>query len=304
MPTPHRILRAQAQARDPKPLHFSIRDLERHDRILTVGRALLAENGRHNVTFAGLAVALSIGTAALRRHFADIDALLGEILRHHLQAIATALGAIPHTDPDRDARRRAAYIAFTRTALGGFTEAHLLLLRDRNLLPDDEHEPIERTRTELARILGGHLADEVLNFLDLPNLDAGDAEYFFGKLVARRAAQAAQAAAPAPARAEPLQPPAAKPPAPARRLVSLIPPDPNDPEDGKIPGDWIFDANLPGVAPRPGGPVSQNQQICRAVGVALGDTVSHAVPRLGMLSPIPGGAAPRRIRQKSSASPQ
>jgi AcrR family transcriptional regulator len=257
MPTPHRILRAQAQARDPKPIQFSTRELERHDRILTVGRVLMAANGRQNLTFAGLAVALSLGTTTLRRHFADLDALLGEILAHHLGAIATALGAIPNTDPDAAAKRRAAYIAFTRTALGGFTEAHLLLLRDRHQLPEDVRTPLEDTRFGLAQILGGPLAEDTMSFLDSPNLDIGDIEFLLAALVTRRAAQAEQNARATPPRTAPIPattpdpaPPVKTPTAPVRRFA-LVPPDPDDPEDEKSPGDWIFDANLPGVSRAP-----------------------------------------------------
>jgi AcrR family transcriptional regulator len=170
MQTPHRLLRADAQEFDRNPPDLSPRERARHDRILEVGRAILARRGRHAVSFTGLAAALRMAPATLRRHVPDLDALLCEILRQHLRDIATEIGKIPHAAPDRNRQRRAAYLAFTRTAFGGFTEAHLLLVRDRHTLPDDVLPAIEETRLALGGNLAGDMACEALSHLDNPFL--------------------------------------------------------------------------------------------------------------------------------------
>jgi AcrR family transcriptional regulator len=225
MPIPARILRAAAE------------DIKRpdtgpsanRDHIIAVARCLMARHGRTEITFANLAIALCIGTTTLRNHFADLDALLGEILRRHLLALSNALGRIPTDAADPHKARRAAYYAFTRTALGGFTEAHLLLLRDSTLLPPDERETIDIMHQGLAALLGGPMGEEALDLLDMPRMALPRIETILATPTAA-ADYAADYAAPAPESPRP----------PLQR-----------PADPEAPGAWIFSAGLPGLPPVP-----------------------------------------------------
>src|SRR5271157_2200115 len=127
--TPARILRATIEARHNRPAPTP-RQLEREDRIVAGAQTAFAEHGRHTVTLTSMALALRIARSTLRHYFCDLDALLAEILHRHLHRLARALAEIPFDDPDLHQKRRAAYLAATRTPLGGLNEAHLLLVRD------------------------------------------------------------------------------------------------------------------------------------------------------------------------------
>src|SRR5271163_3368876 len=143
MRTPDRILRADAQNLERDPPDLTPREQEQLTRILTLAEGILARRGIHTMTATGLAHALSIGPGTLRRHFSDLDVLLATLIRGHLRKIAHALREVPQDAPDRPQKLRAAYLAYTRATQGGFTEAHLLLVRDRHLLPEDLLAPIE-----------------------------------------------------------------------------------------------------------------------------------------------------------------
>jgi AcrR family transcriptional regulator len=228
--TPDRILRAKAQSRDPSHFALTERQRQRHERVIAISQFLIAEEGRHNITFRGLARALRMTPATLRFHFLDIEALLGEILRRHLHGLAAALGKYEPTDPERHQKRRAAYLAYTRTGLGGLTEAHLLLVRDSHTLPDDERNSIDMMRQGLAELLAGpgDLPEEVLLLLDAPFLDAARIE--------------ARLAAPI-LKAQPPPPQTAKTPEPPKELA-----EPNawtHPGQGEKPGNWIFSSGIP-----------------------------------------------------------
>jgi AcrR family transcriptional regulator len=134
-----RILRAQVNKVAPPP-PLTPRQQARETRILTAAEHLLAQHGTENITYRLLAVALTLTTATLRWHFVDLHALLAEILRRHLKTIAEALQAIPANQPDA---RIAAYRAATHHQDGTPKDAHILLLRDRHLLPPDELDDIE-----------------------------------------------------------------------------------------------------------------------------------------------------------------
>jgi AcrR family transcriptional regulator len=241
MQTSHRLLRADAERFDRNPPPLSAKERERHDRILEVGRSILAHRGRHAVSLVGLAVALRMAPPTLRRHFPDLDALLCEILRTHLREIAVEIGKIPHTAPDRNQQRRAAYLAFTRTALGGFTEAHRLLVRDRHTLPDDLLAAIEETRIALGFNLAGNMAHEALSHLDNPFLTPARIEAILAL------PEEAEIIPPHHVTAE-TQPAAAPEPAP--------PPAFNDwgataTLAGEKPGDWIYAAGIPKLSRGP-----------------------------------------------------
>jgi len=171
-----RIIRAEAEALGCLPKFLTDRERERRDNILCLGRSILAKHGRDRVRFIDIAVGLNLTKAAVRRHFVDIDALLGHIILLHLRALVAEFAKVPQNAPDRDRKRRAAYIAFTRTPMGGLTPDHILLVRDLKLLPEDERVPLELLRDEVGRIVAGEHFELVLEWLDQPYLDASNVE--------------------------------------------------------------------------------------------------------------------------------
>jgi AcrR family transcriptional regulator len=214
MHTPHRILRADAEDLERTPPELTQREQERDDRILTLGQGIMARRGSHALTMSGLAQALRIGAGTLRRHFVDLDALLAALLHRHLRDIVRALAEIPQDAPNRPQKLRAAYLAFTRSDLGGLTEAHLLLVRDRHLLPEDLLTPIERRRQAIGDRLAPGQAEAALGLLDMPCLDAPRIEAALAAIVAVPPDQARSAASPAPT--PPARPQPARAPFPGR----------------------------------------------------------------------------------------
>jgi len=175
MHPPARICRAIVQDIIGRPVLTS-RQRDREDKILIAGEKLMARFGRHGVTFALVAASVSITRATLFFHFTDLDALLGEILRRHLRALAKSLGEVPREAPNRQPMLRATYLAATRGPFGGLSDAHLLLTRDRHLLPDDEREGIELTWQSLGENIAGDLGPEALDLLERPWLTAARVE--------------------------------------------------------------------------------------------------------------------------------
>ena len=157
------------------PLRSSMQQ-EREVQILKVAEALMARHGRENLTFTLLAESLSMGRATLRHLFADLDEILARILRDHLRRIFKALGTIPHDAPDRRRLQRELYVQETHHPCGGLTDAHLLLTRDRHLLPEDLLPSIEQTRIGLGIALGAEDPEETLTELDDPSLAPANAE--------------------------------------------------------------------------------------------------------------------------------
>jgi AcrR family transcriptional regulator len=213
-----RIIRAEAEALGCLPKFLTDKQREQRDNILRLGRSILAKHGRDRVGFIDIAVGLNITKAALRRHFVDIDALLGNIILRHLRALVAELAKIPHDAPDRERKRRAAYIAATRTPMGGLTQDHLLLVRDLKLLPEDERIPLELLRDEIGRIVAGEHFELALELLDQPYFDANDVE---AKLAPHTA--------------------------PRRAAVpkDIIPPD------LEVPREWIYTAGFPNMTHAP-----------------------------------------------------
>jgi AcrR family transcriptional regulator len=232
MTTPDRILRAKAQDRDPSHFALTERQRQRHERVVAISQYLIAEEGCQNITFRGLARALRMSTAALRFHFVDMEALLAEIIRRHLRKLSAALGKYEPTDPHRQQKRRAAYLAYTRTPLGGFTEAHLVLVRDFHTLPDDERKGIEIIRRGLGKLLAGDQADEAFLLLDAPFLDAAAIEARLGTPVLQ--AHKLQTQKPEPPQNQPA------PPAKPEEMNAW-----NNPGSGEKPGNWIFTSGIP-----------------------------------------------------------
>src|SRR5271156_2133489 len=170
MKTPARILRATIENRHGRPTPTE-RELAREDRFVAGAQTAFAEHRRDKTTVSAMARALRTSAAMLRHCFCDLDALLAEILHRHLTSLAKAFGGIPHDDPETHQKRRAIYFALTRTALGGLNEAHILLVRDRHLLPDDLLPAVEAHRHAIGELLAGPLAQDALALLDTPLWD-------------------------------------------------------------------------------------------------------------------------------------
>ena len=125
--------------------------------------------------------------------------------------------------PNRQAACRAAYLAHTRTVMGGLTEAHRLFTRDRALLPRDDMQILEHIHLGLAVCLGGECAESTLQLLDTEILDPEELEEIIDRRLIRVARYQAEneqamrrraAALEAAAGAEPARP--AHNPAPGR----------------------------------------------------------------------------------------
>jgi AcrR family transcriptional regulator len=187
MPTPARILRDFADDLPNVRPKWSTRELEREDRILSTAKSLLARYGRANVTFTTLAFALRLAPATIRRHFADLDSILFELITRHLMAISRAMGDVPFPQSNRQAALRAAYVACTRTAFSAPIESHTLLLRDRHALPPDLLEHVEKLRTLLGQTLGNAHDETVLALLDNPFIQIDQIETMFAALVKPKA---------------------------------------------------------------------------------------------------------------------
>jgi AcrR family transcriptional regulator len=215
MTTPIRILRAKAQARNPAHFALTARQRIREESIIDIARHLIADEGLENITFTALARALRMSAATLGFHFVDLPALLSEIIRRHLHALAAELGKTRADDPHRLAKRRAAYVAYTRTPMGGLSEAHLLLVRDLHTLPPDEREGLELIRYELGECLTDGSVEDAFLFLDAPLLTPARIESYIRSTAA---------------------PPPAAPAAPAFTTT-----DPRAPDEK--PGDWFLSYN-------------------------------------------------------------
>jgi len=142
----------------------------------------MATFGRAGITVAGLAIALRMAPATIRRHFVDPDCILAEILRRHLHAIAETLGNVGWHTPNRPAARRAAYAAHTRTD-GVTTQRHQLLLRHRHTLPPDLAEPLEHLREQIGQMLDPANPAVALVLLDTPEVQPAQVEAMLGAVV-------------------------------------------------------------------------------------------------------------------------
>ena len=183
MKTPLRILRAHIAHMTNLRAHWRPSQWAREAKILQLGLAILTLQGRHATTAGGMAAAIGIAPATLRRYFADIDALMGEILRRHLATLEQALNAIPANTPNLHAARRKAWHQATRTETGALTDAHLLFLRDRHMLPPDILPALNQTyQTLAARLAPGAHGPAAQAILDLPLTTADRIEPLFAAL--------------------------------------------------------------------------------------------------------------------------
>jgi len=193
MKTPLRILRASIFHITRPDLRRTPRQRQRHEEIIGAGRVMMAEFGRHALQFKDLAEALLISSTTLRRHFADLDELLGVILLRHLTALTAVLGAIEGDGPGLQAARRAVYVKSTRLPGGGFTPDHLLVVRDRLALPADVSEKVEAARAALGVLLAGDAGEMALALLDAPGATLARVEMCLAPLLAERRAVPARA---------------------------------------------------------------------------------------------------------------
>ncbi len=179
---PARLLRAHADDLPGTRHRLTDKEREQEKRIIAAGVSLFARFGRAGVTMGNFALSLRMSPATVRRHFADLDTLLAEILYRHLAALAAAIGEpVRQGDPTRAARRRA-YLAASRTPYSAPTERHLLLLRERHGLPRDLLQPIEDLRLQLGDMLAGDHAEAALSLLDTPSLQSPQIEAMLGTL--------------------------------------------------------------------------------------------------------------------------
>jgi AcrR family transcriptional regulator len=248
MAVPPNLLRSQVEDFEHTPNHLSTKLLQRRDRVLTTGRHLLATHGLRNLRVCDLAIAMNISSAAIRYHFADLDALLMEIIHNHNKAINEALGAVHRTDPDAVAKRRAAYLAATRGPHGSLTEAHLLLIRDATMLSEANYAAIQQSHDQHAIILAGKLdADVALTLLDAPRLDPIRILTTIATLEGTDPALAlpflTPAPAPRPEAIELLPPPQPRPELSWSDDLAHVPDDFLEPYDGQTPGSWVFNPN-------------------------------------------------------------
>jgi AcrR family transcriptional regulator len=218
---------------DPLLRDLTTREIERQERIVIAATKLFATFGRSGITFTGMAVAMKMATATLRKHFTCLDALLAYILQKHLQEIARALGQVPQDIPNRAAALRAAYLNHTRN-FTAFTETHLIWVRLRHSLPPDELHHLEESYLTIGDIIAGPLAAETLSLLDNPNLDASRIEAFLQTQ-----------ANPAP---QPAEPPA-QAPQPPRVQVAMVLPKRTSPGEEPHPDDVMI---IRGYPPEPG----------------------------------------------------
>lgn len=228
MHIPQRILRAEVDDLPGERARRSTRDLETQDRILRAAQYLFARHGRASFSLTDLTVALRMSPATLRRQFCDLESILAEIILRHLHAIAVALGKVPFDAPNAHAARRAAYLAYTRTAFNAPTEAHLLLVRDRLTLPPDLAEPIEATRHVIGDLVAGPDAAIALVLLDATELQGGQIETILANLHPPATIEPAPPAPPPAIDHTPIEKRLFTPP----RLLALEAPD--DPQDDLI----------------------------------------------------------------------
>ncbi len=152
------------------------REYERYQEILQESPALLMHHPRSTLTFAMVAISLRTTATTLRRYFADIDDLIGNILLRELQRITEAFAKVPR-GPGRAAECRKLYFDLTRTGSWDHNPVHRLMIRDRHDLPCDLRDPIDAIRHALGVTMAGDFAEGLLGmfeqaYLSLEEVDA------------------------------------------------------------------------------------------------------------------------------------
>jgi hypothetical protein len=175
MSTEPRTLRALFEAGPFKGPPRKPAQQARYERILGAAELAMALLGRANITLANLAIGLELSTSTLCRMVIDMDYLVYLLLARHITKLLAIITEIPESDANCQASRRAAYLAATRTADGKLTPAHILLLSERNNLPEDLLATITTQYETLARAVGGEdafLRNQTLLLLDDADLTA------------------------------------------------------------------------------------------------------------------------------------
>jgi AcrR family transcriptional regulator len=207
MPIPARILRAFVDDLPGARHRPSQKELEREDRLIAAATTLMARFGAGRLTMSAFALATRMSVATIRRSFPDMESLLAEILFRHLRAITQAIGDATRADGASTmhpmAARRAAYIAATRTPFNAPTEAHLLLVRERHILPEDLSGTVEQLRLGIGDMIAGNHGEIALSLLDTPYLLAPQIEAMLATLETLPAEQPAATPAKAPTPPQP-----------------------------------------------------------------------------------------------------
>jgi AcrR family transcriptional regulator len=208
-------MRAQIQACPTRPRPTE-RDRQRRAYILDAATRIFTAHGRLRVTMRAFATATGLSQTTIRRHIYDLDHLFALTLAKHLDTILAAIGAVPTSRPDLQARRRAEYLRITRGFLNVPTPIHFLWLRERFTLPEDELGPLEQTLHIIGGLLAGDDGQTALLLLDSPHLDQTQIETMLAAhtraIEPEPAAQSTQTQAPPTSPAAPQHSqPAAKP---------------------------------------------------------------------------------------------
>ena len=210
-PIPARLMLPQALACPHRPRPTE-RDRTRRAYILEAATSIFAAHGRTRITMRAFATAIAVSPTTIRHHVADLDHLFALTLAKHLDTILAAIGAVPHNRPDVQARRRAEYVRLTRDASQTLTRIHVLWLRERFTLPEDELHPLEQTLALIGALLAGDAGQTALLLLDSPHLDQTQIETML-------AAHTRPIAPELPAQSAATQPQASRPDRPSIRAL-------------------------------------------------------------------------------------
>jgi hypothetical protein len=156
----------------------------------------MATNGRFSLSTRALTQALHIGGKSFRDLFTNMHGLFANILHTHIDTLEHVVACAAASPGPA---RRAAYVAASRTQAA--QHAHLLLRRDRHLLPAHLLADIEAARAHLGALLAGPQGELAMDLLDNPILTADRAESMLAVVaVSTPPAQLARAYRPAPQR--------------------------------------------------------------------------------------------------------
>ncbi|HTZ70807.1 MAG TPA: TetR/AcrR family transcriptional regulator [Acetobacteraceae bacterium] len=192
MKTPLRILRAVVEAIDHARPPLTKRACARRDRIIANATTMIARFTLLGVTMSGIAAALGIGAGSIRRFFPDIFCIVADIIERDLRNISDALAAVPPDAENRPLLLAQAYWRVTRDNVGAFTEAHRITVRDRQFLPEDLREKLERSRLALGDIIAPGRGHKILAMLDTEEYEPQDLEALFPALPRQAAPQTAK----------------------------------------------------------------------------------------------------------------
>ncbi len=181
-----RLLRAHLEQIGDRPPELTEAQRARQERIVAASTSLFVRFGPDTISLSDLALALRHDTRTVRRHFADLETILFEILTRHLLGILKALGEIPNVVPDAEAIRRARYVELCHY-WGSPNEPHFLLLQHRHFLPEENRRTVENLHYQIGLILAPDHPWAILEILDAPGVDFAAPGVLEAKLAALRA---------------------------------------------------------------------------------------------------------------------